>query len=338
MTLEIWILAALLFIPVAGISFVALRRAWEPQERVNELLSRPAPELVHDSSHDMLFEGITYPLASMLPTTQAGRATLNQELRSAGYYSDSALTDYLALRNLLVVLPLVIAGILALIFDPEDTPVIALTGAVVAVLGFSLPRLYIQARARTRAREIERGLPTAVDLLVLALTAGLNLYAALERVAGELRTTFPALAEEFDITRRQAELRSLEFALEQLAERVRLPEVRNLAIILAQSERMGSDATAMLLETSNSLRTTLRQRAEAQANRTSFWLPMPTIACFLVAAALILVGPVFLEFQRQIAENQNLLQQGQQDLNRLNRLPTKSLPSAPAAPQIPTGP
>ena len=49
--------------------------------------------------------------------------------------------------------------------------------------------------------------------------------------------------------------------LEQLADRVRLTGVRNLATILAQSERVGTDATAVLLETSSTLRTTMRQRA-----------------------------------------------------------------------------
>ena len=47
-----------------------------------------------------------------------------------------------------------------------------------------------------------------------ALTAGLNLYAALQRVARELHFSYPVLAEEFDYTRRQAELRSMEHALD----------------------------------------------------------------------------------------------------------------------------
>ena len=337
MNLEFWLLAAVLFIPIAGISFIALRRAWLPRERVQELIRRPAPELVHDSSSDLLFEGITYPLASMLPTTKNGRAVLFQELRAAGYYSAGALTSYLALRNVLIVLPLLVAGILALIFEPADFPLIAIVGVIVAALGFSLPRLYIQTRGRARARQIERGLPTAIDLLVLALTAGLNLFAALQRVAGELRPNFPALAEELDITRRQAELRSLEFALEQLADRVRLPDVRNLALVLAQSERLGSDATPVLLETSTALRTTLRQRAETQANRVSFWLLIPTVACFLVAALLVLVGPVFIEFRDLIAQNQTKLQQGQQDIGRFGRAPVPARPGA-AAGQNPARP
>jgi tight adherence protein C len=333
MTLEVLILSAILFIPVAGISFIALRRAWEPEERALERLKKPGPELGPVSSSEMLFGTLTPALAGLIPSTARGRATLHQELRAAGHYQPGALTDYLALRNFLVLLALLVAGGLAWALDPEDIPAIALGGVVAAVLGFSLPRLFIQLQGRRRAQQIQRGLPTAVDMLTLALTAGLNLQAALQKVADELRPSYPVLAEELDITRRQAELRSLEHALEQLADRVRLPEMRNLALILAQSERLGSDATTVLLETSDNLRTTMRQRAETQANRTSFWMLFPTVGCFLLAAALIIVAPVFLEFRRQMEENNVLLREGLRDINKL-RLPSKTLRAAPAAPQI----
>src|SRR4051812_38551577 len=98
-TLQMVLLAAILFVPVAGISFIALRRAWEPQERALERLSRPGREVMPASSPEMLFGPLTPLLANLLPSTATGRATLFQELRAAGYYHTSALTDYLALRN-----------------------------------------------------------------------------------------------------------------------------------------------------------------------------------------------------------------------------------------------
>jgi tight adherence protein C len=335
-TLETVLLAAMLFLPVAGISFIALRRAWEPQERALERLHRPGLEPLPASPSEMLFGRLTPLLAHLFPSTARGRAILTQELRAAGYYRPSALTDYLALRNFLVAFCLLAACALAFILEPRAVPAVALGGVVAALLAFSLPRIFIQVRGRNRAQEIQRGLPTAVDLLTLALTAGMNLYAALGRVAHELRFSHPVIAEEFDLTRRQAELRSLEHALEQLADRVRVPEMRNLAIILAQSERLGSDAVAVLLETSDNLRTNMRQRAETQANRASFWLLFPTVGCFLLAAALLIIGPVFLEFRRQMEENGTLLREGLQDINKI-RLPSrtqKAPAAAPAEPQL----
>ena len=330
MNLEVWILAALVFLFVVIVSFVALRRVWEPRESPEERAQRPAAAVFPPaSSSEYLFEGLTRPLAGLLPSSEKARTTIQQELRAAGYYGHGALTDYLALRNLLVTASLLIAGALCLIFDPADTPAIAVGGLVAAILGFSVPRLLIQFRGRNRAQQIQRALPTGVDLLALALTAGLNLYAAFQRVAIELRFSYPVLAEEFDYVRRQAELRSLEFALEQLADRVRLPEMRNLAIILAQSERLGSDATAVLLEASNNLRITMRQRAETQANRTSLWLLFPTVACFLVAAALIIIGPIFLDFRRQMDLSRL---EGQKNLNLIRSIKPPAAVATPAAP------
>jgi tight adherence protein C len=75
--------------------------------------------------------------------------------------------------------------------------------------------------------------------------------------------------------------------------------VRSLAILLAQAERLGTDVTSALLEFSANFRTTLRQRAQAQANRASFWMVFPSIFCLWIPAAVILVAPIVFEFRRQ---------------------------------------
>src|SRR5438132_1119340 len=160
-SLQLVMLAALLFLPVAGISFIALRRAWEPEERALERLGRRGPEVAPASSSEMLFGPLTPLLANLLPSTATGRAALFQELRAAGYYRPSALTGYLALRNFLVLFSLLIAGGLTLVLDAQAIPVIAIGGIVAAILGFSLPRIIIQVQGRNRAQEILRGLPVA---------------------------------------------------------------------------------------------------------------------------------------------------------------------------------
>jgi tight adherence protein C len=334
MTPEIVILAALVFLPIAGISFIALRRALEPPA-VPEPPSRPGMELITTPAPDLMFENLTYPFAIMIPTTKSQRQTIFEELRTAGYYSNAALTHYLAGRNLLVLAAVILTGFLVVLADDVGIPLAVGAGLILALLAYSLPRLYIQARGRSRTQQIERGLPTAVDLLTLALTAGLSLFAAMQRVARELRYSHPALAEEFEITARQAELRSLEHALGQLADRVRLPEVRNLATILAQSERLGSNATSVLLETSTSLRTTLRQRAETHANRASFWLLFPTIGCFLLGAGILILGPVMLDVNSKMSDNLDALKNNQDLINKLMQFnaPRVPRPQAEAQPQ-----
>ena len=64
-----------------------------------------------------------------------------------------------------------------------------------------------------------------------------------------------------------------------------------VAYTLTQAEELGTNTSSALLELSGSIRTTLRQDAEAQANRTSFWMLFPTTVCLYVAAAIMLMGP-----------------------------------------------
>src|SRR5439155_17349050 len=139
-----------------------------------------------------------------------------------------AMMEYLALRSVLIFAPLIAAGVYALYTETSQQALWAWgLGILLAILGFSLPRVYIYFRGRERMRQIERGMPTAIDMLTLCLGAGLNVLNSLARVVRELGISFPVLAYELEIVRRQAELRSLEFALAQFADRVGLPHARN---------------------------------------------------------------------------------------------------------------
>jgi tight adherence protein C len=306
-----WFGLAFLFLAVSGLSFVAVQGLFSRRNRVGERLGSES-DLALDSQPEMVLGPLTPALAGQTPVTATGRAALEQELRDAGYYRPTALMEFLAVRAVLTFLPLFIAAALLVLVEPERFPVVIGLGLCAAVLGFSLPRVYINGQARRRWRQIERGLPVAVDLLTLALTAGQNVLSAFQRVSQELKFAYPVLSQELAIVAHQASLRSLEHALRQLAARVRLPEVRTLALILVQSEQLGTDITAALMEFATNFRTTLKQRAEAQANRASFWMVFPTLFCLWIPAAVLLIGPVFYEFWHRRSDSERYLQGGAQ--------------------------
>jgi tight adherence protein C len=304
-----WLGVAWVFAAVAGLSFLALARL------ARRRAALPRDE---DAPQEPVLGDWTEAFARQLPMTSQGREGLRQDLRSAGLYRPTALMEYAAVRAVLVIAPLIGAGLLALLAEPESLSRVLLGGLAVAVLGFSLPRVYLTARARTRARQIERGLPLAIDLLTICLSAGQTIVVALQHAGRELRGTFPALAEELGIVEHQARLHSLEQALQQLAERVPVPEVRNLALLLIQSERLGTDTAATLQEYAASIRTTVRQRAETRASRASFWMLFPSVFCLFVAAAIVLIGPTYLEFWRYRRESAAMLESGKMTVNRTN--------------------
>jgi pilus assembly protein TadC len=280
----------------------------------------------------MVLGSMTPVLAVQLPGTAASRESLRKDLRLAGFYHSAALVEYTAVRALLVLVLLLLTGVIALLAPSADVMRILGLGLLGAGLGYSLPRVYLTVRGRARAWQIERGLPLAIDLLTLCLSAGQTLLAALRQVSEELRFSHPVLAQELAIANRQAELHSLEQAMKQWADRAPVPEVTNVALLLIQSERLGTDAASTLLELASNMRISLRQRAEAQANRTSFWMLFPSVFCFWVAAAIILIGPAYLEFFQYREQATQLFDQSRKNIDRANerdQQPSTKVPLAP---------
>lgn len=224
---------------------------------------------------------------------------IGPELLQAGYYRPGALSTYLTIRTLLVAVPVFSAGFLAFVAPSDQVPKILLVGVILAALGFSIPRVIIGFQARARKRHIERGLPVALDLVTLGLLAGQNVQAAFRRVADDIRPSFPILADEMALTMKQADLNTFPHALDEWAARSGVAEVQTLALTLGQAERLGTDTSTSMLELAQTFRTSMRQRADGQANRAVFWMLFPTIICMWLPAAVILVSPIIFEFQQR---------------------------------------
>lgn len=290
---------------------------------VEERLTSTGPA---DSHTELVLGDMTDALASGLPGGERDRTQIHPELLRAGYYSPKALTEFQAIRAVLILTPLFVAAIIAQFVPPEWMPTVALVGVVGSALGYSLPRLYVFLRAADRAREIERGLPIFADMLSIALLAGQGLMTAIQRVTGQLRGSFPRMADELDIVSRQAEMLNLTLAFEQWANRSQIPEVRTLSIILGQSQRLGNDISAGLMEFASTLRTGSRQRADAKAQRASFWMLFPTILCLWIPAAVLLVGPVYFEFSNRRGKAREQIPNATKSVNANNVLKSRTEP------------
>jgi tight adherence protein C len=266
-------------------------------------------------------------LAAQIPLGNGDRGALAQELRKAGYYRPTALTEYAALRWVLTITPVFAAGVLALFMDSTTAALNCwIVGLILGALGYSLPRLYLHYRGKARAAQIERGLPVAIDMLNLGLSAGLNVLTSLQRAAKELPAAYPVLGFELDLVSRQAELRTLDFAMGQFADRCGLPNVRNLSVILSQSETLGTDALATLREYADSMRTNMRQRADEMANRAPFKLLFPAYL-MAVGAAVLIITPSVLEFNA--FRRANLIGDLNQEAVKKLEEPPARLPESP---------
>ncbi len=290
----------------------------------------PPPLPDTDDSHPELILGdMTDALSFQMPGGGTrDRAQILPELLKAGYYRPTALTEFQAVRMALILTPLVAAVGTALLVPAAAMPWVLAGGLVVAMIGFSLPRVYVGMKATARQREVERGLPVFADLLSIALMAGQSLLLAMSRVTTQLKFSYPGLATELEIVLRQAELLNLATAFELWAERSQVPEVRNISVIITQSQKLGNDPSTVLMDYANNLRVNLRQKADAQAQRTGFWLLFPTIGFLWVPAIIMLLGPAFYEFSQKRDENKDTLREGFNALKEENQ--KGQTPQAPA--------
>lgn len=281
---------------------------------VAALVGRRAPDRLGDkatgdSEPELLLGDLTEALSRGVPGEERDRAEIVPELDRAGIYGPNVLAEYRALRTVLVLVPLLLAAAVALLVEPRQIVYAAGAGVLLAGLGYALPRLYVSMRASARNREIERGLPVFSDMLSIALLAGQGLTGALRRVTAQLRPAFPGMTEELEIVGRHTEMLNLYAAFELWARRSQSAEVRNLALILGQSQKLGNDVTAALLEYATHLRSDVRQKADARAQRASFWMLFPTILCLWIPTAVVMVGPVWFEFADRRQKVKEELQQ-----------------------------
>lgn len=244
---------------------------------------------------DMLFGGLTPMFASLLPESAENRAKMKRDLIGAGYYQPHAWHNISALRYLGITLPILAFGLL-LVFGPTELEPLAIAGMVVGpIVGWAVPKLYVQMQASERKREIERAMPDMLDMVNMCVSQGMTLPAALSRVSHEIAPVYPALSQELAIVSEQGRIGSLEQALNNLSQRVDVPEVHSFTSLLVQTERLGTSVSAALGDHSDNIRESLRQRADKSANTAAFKLLFPTALFLMPAVFLFLLGPAIVD-------------------------------------------
>ena len=176
-----------------------------------------------------------------------------------------------------------------------------------AAVGFFGPNIWLSMAVGKRAESIRNGLPDSLDLLVITVESGLALDGALQRVADEMKHVHPNLSEEFQIATREAQMGIPRGeALDNMAERTQVPEVKSLVAIVNQAEKFGTSIARALRHQADALRTKRRQAAEERAQKTAVKLMLPLICFIFPAIFVVLVGPAGIKMVKMAGSNPNL--------------------------------
>lgn len=231
----------------------------------------------------------------------AETSILRSRLRHAGIYSQGAAEVYIAVRLMGVLLPAVLGTALYFALPAFGSYVLFGT-AVLAALGFIGPSMWLDNRKKDRQSQLRRGLPDAMDVIVICMEGGLALPAALNRVANELKVAHPTLANELTICQKEIQLgKTTGTALRDLSVRTDMEEIRSLAGVVAQAEKYGASLAHALKIHGDTLRVQRMQKAEEKAAQASTKIMFPTLLFIFPAIFLVILGPAVIKILEMFA-------------------------------------
>jgi tight adherence protein C len=239
--------------------------------------------------------GLAGRLASWLrehsPKSWSDAGSATEVLVHAGFDGPEAPLFYTSIRLAAAVfLPL-----LAFTFGPHERALhLAMLVGLAIIAGVIGPRAILDRLAQRRQTRIRKSIPDSLDLLVVCVEAGTGLDSAMLRVARDMAALHPELAGElFVVNRRMNAGLGRAEALQGLARRTGVEELRGLASSMIQSERLGSSIARVLRVYSETLRRERKQAAEKRAAQATVKMIFPLALFMLPSLFAMLLGPAF---------------------------------------------
>ena len=160
------------------------------------------------------------------------------------------------------------------------------------ILGYKGADIYVNNLISKRTDLIRKGLPDAIDLLVICAEAGLTVDTAFARVSKELGSAYPELADEFSLTSIELGfLTERRQAFENLSYRVALDHIKGVVTTMIQTEKYGTPLASSLRVLSAEFRNDRMMRAEEKAARLPAIMTVPLILFILPTLFIVILGP-----------------------------------------------
>ena len=237
-------------------------------------------------------------LGKILPAPSTQGATKEKLLMiRAGYRDPQAI---LAIRGLKIFLPIAMLAAVYFTGVYRFNPYLFFPAAL--FIGYILPDFALTWKVRRRQFLLRRGLPDALDLLVICVEAGLGLDQAIMKVSQDLRITHRELSDELQLVNLEMRIgKSRIDALHELGRRTGLEDIKSLVAMLVQTERFGTSIAQSLRVYSDDMRIRRRQRAEEMSAKTAVKM-VPALVFFIFPALMVVIlGPAVIALMKQFS-------------------------------------
>jgi tight adherence protein C len=294
-----WIFLGLAFISVVTFTLclaLLITNLLNPLKKQLHNLSHISRDTTKKSAESSALENTLESMDKYIsPSSSKERNQTKTLLMHAGYEQKQALTNFYAIKIILVIIAL-FGVLISSKFLPElSTQKILLYTLIAMAIATFLPNFILHKKAKKRVKTLSNAFPDALDLLVVTTEAGLGFLAALNRVANEIDALSPELSSELQIVCRKVRLGvPLPSALAQFIERTGLIELQGLVSIISQSVKLGSSMGDTLREYAIEFRDRRMQKAEEEAAKIGTKMIFPLVTCIWPGFFTVAIGPAII--------------------------------------------
>ncbi len=223
-------------------------------------------------------------------TPQKARQDLLNKLELAGRPGNLTPEDFAAVRLVAAAVLAAVGLLVGLLMGNPVYLVISLVAAT--ILGYYLPVIWLKQKVDGRRSEVQKGLPDALDLLVICVDAGLGFDAALARVTDKYKN---ALSELLSKALREVSLgRPRLEALDEMGRNSGVEDLHNFMQAVIQSEQFGTGIGKILRIQADEMRRKRRQRAQKRGAQATLKMMLPMVGCIFPTLWIVLLGPAVL--------------------------------------------
>ncbi len=299
------VLSVFIFLATATLAFslmAAVRARSSVKRRVAEVANAQASESnmrsLRQASRSAAQHLLNYTAKHYSGEDAGQMRELRRQLMQAGFLDPRGVAMFFLARAAAAIAFAVAGFMLAPFVVEEYSSSFWMLTLFAGIIGYLAPGFYLKRRITARQTEHRVGFPDFMDLLVVCAEAGLSMEAALDRVGRELADSYPSLsANTYMATLELRAGRTLSEALQNLAERLGLEEARSFAMLLQQSEELGSSMTDALRVYSDDMRHQRLSRAEEKAYSLPAKLSVPLTLCVFPVVILVIMLPVYVRFK-----------------------------------------
>jgi len=171
---------------------------------------------------------------------------------------------------------------------------------IIGLVGFFLPDLWLLKKVSAYRRDLLRVLPETVDLVNLCIGAGLDFMGAVKWLIGSKISFKSPLIKELTQVRKEIDIGKARVqALTDMEKRLGIAEISSFVRMLISAEKLGISISGVLDNFSADCRENRFHSGERKAKMAALKILFPLIFCILPTVAVIIIGPIFLQFKEQ---------------------------------------